>query len=268
MSSLKDFVNKYPLLIFFVLVFGISWGAIIIIAGPKGFPVTEEQAITLGMAILLGPSIAGILLTSLTFGFRNLLSHLGKWRVGLRWYSVALFTAPVSTIIVLTLLSFFSADFQPNVFLSDEKSNLLMMAIIAGLTVGIFEELGWTGFAVPIMKQHRSILGTGVIVGFIWGMWHFPLFWELESFTSLLPFSLLLVKLFSWLPPYRVIMVWVYEHTESLLVVILMHVSLVSTLLIFDPLVKGLSLLTFLLVRAIVLWVLAIAITLRKNTTA
>jgi membrane protease YdiL (CAAX protease family) len=35
------------------------------------------------------------------------------------------------------------------------------------------------------------------------------------------------VLLFSWLPPYRVLMVWVYDRTRSLLVVMLMHFVIV-----------------------------------------
>ena len=257
MSLIKNCINKHPLLIYFILVFIISWGVIFLLAGPSGFPVTEQQAMKLGMAILLGPSVAGILLIGLfsgRSGYRDLLSRLLKWRVEIRWYAVALLTAPLSTAAVIILLSFFSSEFHPSIFLSDEKTTLLMLAIMGGLTVGIFEELGWTGFAVPIMKRLHGVVISGIIIGLIWGAWHFPLFWETSSFTSFFSFSLLIVKLFSWLPPYRVLMVWVYEHTESLFLIILMHVILVATLLTLDPTVTGGGLLIFILVRAIVLW--------------
>jgi len=35
------------------------------------------------------------------------------------------------------------------------------------------------------------------------------------------------VMLFSWLLPYRVLIVWVYDRTQSLLVVMLMHMPIV-----------------------------------------
>ena len=35
--------------------------------------------------------------------------------------------------------------------------------------------------------------------------------------------------LFAWLPPYRVLMVWVYDRTESLLIAMLMHVPISVT---------------------------------------
>jgi len=45
-----------------------------------------------------GPSVAGILLTGLVYGragLRDLFSSLRKWRVSLRWYTVAILTAPL-----------------------------------------------------------------------------------------------------------------------------------------------------------------------------
>ena len=41
---------------------------------------------------------------------------------------------------------------------------------------------------------------------------------------------------FSFLPAYRVLMVWVYDRTGSVLVAMLMHVSLTASTLILQPL--------------------------------
>jgi membrane protease YdiL (CAAX protease family) len=130
------------------------------------------------------------------------------------------------------------------------------MGIVAGLMVGFFEELGWTGFAVPHFGAGYGIIATGIIVGILWGAWHFLLFLEHDSFSATFPLALLLARLFSWLPAYRVLMVWVHERTESLLVVILMHASLVATLTIIDPVLTGAPLLTFILTRAALLWLI------------
>ena len=271
MTSIKNFINKHPVLIYFILVFVISWSAIYLSAGPNGFPITEDKAMVMGMAILLGPSIACIVLMGLISGragFRDLLSRMFKLRVGVRWYVIALSIAPLSTAVVLVLFSLFSSEFRPNILLSDAKFNLLISGIIGGLFVGLFEELGWTGFAIPRLKSLHGILYTGVILGIIWGAWHFPLFWEVNSFISLLPFALLIVRLFSWLPPYRVLMVWVYDNTNSLFLTILMHVSLVVTLIILDPAVIGGDLIIYILARAILFWVIVLVITMRKRKRA
>jgi len=264
----KNIFNKYPLMIYFILTFIISWGAIVMLVGTDGIPVDPDQAVTLGMAILLGPSITSILLTGLASGrkgYRELGSRLFKWRVSFSWYAVALLTAPLSTAAVLILLSFFSSEFVPSIFMSENKISLLIMGIIAGLMVGFFEELGWTGFAIPRMRLRYGVLATGLIVGLLWGLWHFLLFWEKDSFSGVLPLVLLLARLFSWLPAYRILMIWVYDHTESLFVVILMHTSLVATLMIIDPVLSGGSLVIFILVRAAVLWVIAGMVTAARR---
>lgn len=210
--------NTNRLLLFFLLVFIISWGAIFLLAGPDGFPISEDQAMMMGMAILLGPVLASLSLTALAgrAEIRNLFSRWIKCRISVRWYTVALFIAPLSTLVTLGLLGLFSFNFQPNILLSTDKAGLVISAIVAGLVVGTCEELGWTGFAVPRLLKNRGIFSTGILVGLVWGLWHFPLFWQADSFTATLPFILLMAQLFSWLPPYRILMVWLYKNTKSI----------------------------------------------------
>lgn len=257
---MKTFINKHSVTLYFALTFILTWGCMVLVIGPGGFPLTAEQFEAMGplvyTAMLIGPSAAGILMTALAggkAGFRDLLSRLCNWRVGIRWYAIALLTAPLLAMAVLFALSLFSPEFLPALFTADDKLSLLLTGIVAGLAVGFFEELGWTGFAIPRMKQRH---GIGIIVGLLWGAWHFPPFWEGDSFSGALPLALLLARLFSWLPPYRVLMVWVYDRTESLLIVMLMHAGLVFTTLTLPSMeLSGISLLTWLLIWAAVLWI-------------
>jgi len=268
MTTIKAFIKKHPLPTYFALTFAISWGAILIVVGPGGIPITTDQVVMLGMATLLGPSVAGILLTGLASGregLRELLSRLLRWRVGARWYAVALLTAPLSATAVLLALSLLSPEFLPGIFTSDDKATLLLMGIAGGLIVGFFEELGWTGFAILRLRQRYGVLTTGLIVGLLWGAWHFIMFWESDSFSGALPLALLLARLFSWLPAYRVLMICVYDRTKSLLVAMLMHVSLVASLMIIEPSLTGGSLLTYILVRAAVLWVIVAAVAVAND---
>ena len=113
MTTIKAFFKRRPLLSYFILTFAISWDVVltVIVVGHGSILVTPEQFETLilfvGPAMLLGPSVAGILLTALLYGkagFRDLLARMTRWRVGARWYAVALLTAPlVSTAILLAL---------------------------------------------------------------------------------------------------------------------------------------------------------------------
>ena len=67
-------------------------------------------------------------------------------------------------------------------------------------------------------------------MGLLWGAWHFPMFAGTTDPTGTLPAALVVAMyLFAWLPPYRVLMVWVYDRTESLLTAMLMHVPISAT---------------------------------------
>jgi len=60
-------------------------------------------------------------------------------------------------------------------------------------------------------------------------------------------------------------MVLIYKNTESLFVTILMHASLVATLMILDPVVKGANLVIFILARAALLWLIVTIIVARRR---
>lgn len=219
--------------------------------------------------MIAGPSVAGILLTGLVHGragLRELLSRLLRWRVGAHWYAVALLTTPLLATAALFALSLTSPVFLPGIFASDDKASLLLSGIAAGLAAGIFEELGWTGFAVPGLRLRHGVLTTGLIVGALWGAWHFLVaFWGSGSSSGAFSLPLLLAQFLFYvavLPAYRVLMAWVYDRTGSLLVAMLMHASLTgSVLFILMPLaISAVPLLTWYLVFAAALWVVVAAV--------
>jgi membrane protease YdiL (CAAX protease family) len=277
MTTIKAFIKKHPVLTYFALTFAISWGGILMVIGPGGILGTKEVSEGLMpfvyLATLLGPSLAGILLTGLVdgrAGFRELLSRLLRWRVGAHWYAVALLTAPLLITATLFVLSLTSPVFLPQILTTDDKVSLLLTGIVMGLVVGFFEELGWTGFAVPRLRLRYGGLTTGLIVGLLWGAWHFPLFSGSVSSSGALPPALYLsVLLFSFLPAYRVLMVWVYDRTGSLLVVMLMHAPLAASQLILIPLaITGVQVVTYDLVFAAALWVFVAAVAVAQRRAA
>ena len=263
MSAIEAAIRRHPVLIYFALVFIISGGGILLVVGPRGFPLDPTQFASFGpvlyAASLAGPCVAGTLLTVLVGGWSgllNLIARLGRWRTGWKWYAVALLPALVLTAIAL-LMSLISSDFRPAILDSSVKSGILLGALGPALLVGSLEEIGWTGFVVPHLRTRYSVFATGLAVGVGWGAWHFPLFWQPDSFSGVLPLAILLTMLFSWLPPFRVLLVWVHDRTQSLPVVMLMHaaVSFVSITVRPEGL-TGTRLLTSLLVPPAAMWLL------------
>jgi len=278
MKTIKAFIKSHPVLSYFVLAFAISWGGMLLIIGGVGaIPGTAEETAKLFPAVYLvtvaGPSLAGLLLTGLTGGWaglRELLSRLLEWRVGAPWYAVALLTAPLTVMATLLALSLVSPEFVPGFLTTSIKASLLRFGIVAGLGLGTgsLEELGWTGFATPTLLRLRyGVIATGLFVGLLWGAWHFLSNVWASATSSGVPLVLFMPAiLFSFLPPYRVLMVWVYERTGSLLVAMLMHASLVAFWIISTPVgIAGMPLMTWYLVWAAVLWVVVGAVSLAQG---
>src|SRR5512134_2552908 len=97
-ATLKAFVTRHPVATYFALTFAISWGGVLLaVGGPAGLTGIKAQNNALFplalLAMVAGPSVTGLLLTGLIDGRAGLLefrSRLFEWRVGVRWYAVAL----------------------------------------------------------------------------------------------------------------------------------------------------------------------------------
>lgn len=276
--NISLFIKRHPVLIYFALTFAISWGGVLILGAPNGMPTTSEQFEKLWPIVFLpyflGPSIASILLTGLVYGkagFRELLSRLLRWQVGARWYAVALLATPLLVTAILFALSLVSPVFLPGILTTDNRVSLILSGIAAGLIFGgLMEELGWTGFAVPELRRRYGIFTTGLIVGILWGAWHFlPTFWGSGNSSGALDLPRFLPGLFfhyAGLSAFRVLMVWVYDRTESLLVAILMHANLTaSALFILAPSVEGVPLFTYYLILAAALWMVVAVVAVAKG---
>ena len=278
-SGVSAFARQYPLLTYFALTLLISWGGVLLVVafGPGRFPVTVEEFrpyLASGMpAMLAGPVLAGVLTTALTAGragLRRLRSRLLNWGVSGRWYAVALLTAPLAVLAALLPLSLVSADFLPAILTTDDKAALLIIGITTALAAGIFEEVGWTGFAAPKLAFRRNAVMSGLLLGGVWGLWH-VVPWTVQNGTptgalNLQTFLPNVVFFLAVLPVFRVLMIMVYARTESGPVAMLMHAALSATApWILAPQVTGWALAGAYTSMAAVLWVVVAAVAARTR---
>jgi membrane protease YdiL (CAAX protease family) len=271
MTPIKTFVQGHPVLSFYAAVFLISWGGLLLLAAPGGIPGTSrqvEELMPFALVVLFaGPSLGGIVMTGLTAGragLRTLASRLLPWRAGAaggRWHAVALLPAPLLVGAVLLGLSLLSPAFLPGILTTDAPVTLVVFGIAWGFVGGGFlEELGWTGFAVPTLRRRYHAITTALIVGLLWGAWHFLIaFWAGGSLAGEQPLVIYVAGFLAFyvgaLPAYRVLMVWAYDRCGSLPVAMLMHASLSASTLILQPVATGVPYLIWNLVLAAVLWV-------------
>lgn len=255
---------------YFLLAFAISWGGVVAVVGFDGFPGSAEDFGVLlpmvVMAMLAGPSVAGVAATAMflgTTGLHDLWRRFRKGRVGARWYAVALLTAPLVVFGVLTAVALMSSVFRPGILTASDPSTHLVVGLATGIVAGLFEELGWTGFAVPRLRRRYGVFVTGLIVGLAWGAWHLLVVWwgSADTSGSLSMAVYLPVMAFSFLVPYRVLMVWVYDRTDSLLLAMWMHASLTASVRVLDPVpLSGWSIVLYNLVLGAALWAVVAAL--------
>ena len=275
--GIMNLIKKNSILSYFILTFLISWGAILILMAINGMPTTEAEAqaqMPLAiMTFLLGPCISGLVMIGLVngrAGYRNLVSRLLKWRFSLVWYAVALMLAPAVFAVTQLILSLISPVFLPGFLTAPDSPSLIFLGIMSGIMVGILEEVGWFGFVIPQMRQRFSPLKVGLIVGLIWGAWHIMAndIWAIKTYAGEIPTVLYAILsglsfLIGQLPPFRVLMIWAYERTGSLSLMMVMHFSLTACSITFAPTtITGWNVFIYSLAVAAVFWVIAAAVVL------
>ncbi|MEO7255342.1 MAG: CPBP family intramembrane glutamic endopeptidase [Casimicrobium sp.] len=232
--TLVPWVRHHPLLGYFALTFGISWGGILVVLATTGFDLTVVRPSDTGLifvCMLLGPSIAGLTMTSLLDGrarLRNIRSRLLRWRVASGWYALDLLTMPLLMLAVLLPFSLFADPaFAPGF-------HWQLFAI--GLVAGTFEEIGWTGFATPRLLERWRALSAGLMLGLVWALWHVLVdFRQNQSAMGLAWLLDFAVLYLATLTAYRILMTWMFDHTESLLLAVLMHASYTGWLFVLFP---------------------------------
>lgn len=273
MSTILAMLRRHSVLSYYVLTFILSWGGILlVVGGPGAVPGTPEQVQRLYplaiFVMILVPTVMGLLFIALVHGrsgLRDFVARLLRWRVGIQWYAIALLTVPLTVMATLFSLSLISPVYLPNIVTADNKVSLILTGILVGIVGGFLEEVGWTGFAIPQLRQRYSILATGLIVGVLWGTWHLLItFWMSGDSAGVSPLTLFLPSLvasYGELPAYRVVMVWVHDRTQSLLLAVLMHASLIaSTLYVLNSATAGSPAVIWHLVWAVVLWAIIAAV--------
>ena len=260
MFQIHDTLSSNALLGFMILCFLLSWGSVLIfVGGMKNFPAhpdqIEEQLPFIVAATLLGPSIAGIVFSSIKFGINGTYQHL---RERMTWNSshlAFLFFAPTVVSSVLCVLSTVVSahEYKPAILTTtttEGKLSLLALGLGYGAAAGMFEEIGWSFFATPELIKKLSPLETGITLGLIWGFWHFLVaFWgsgdadgnfSMDLFLPWIPWNTIV------LPLYRVFMLQVYCETENMIPMIFMHASLTASLpFILMPRLSGVALASF-----------------------
>lgn len=216
-------LSQFPVLWFFLLAYAIT--AVASCAHLLALQGRATVTTWVPHIAAAGPSIAGLLLTLALYGrpgIRRLALQLAPWLVGRAW--PVLLACLLLPLVVLVLMIGVLAALGVSVPTPNWKGwpNYLFAAVVVEgfFGPGLFEELGWRGFALPHLQRQYSALTSSLLIGLVWAFWHFPNFF---IFTPSVPW----VYIAAYVPAVlamSVVFTWVYNATDgSLFAAILMH---------------------------------------------
>lgn len=169
----------------------------------------------------LGPAFSPFITFALTGtkrGFKNYLCRLFRWRLNIFWYIlpfIITFGASILSVYFLIMLSGTSFTLGMN-----GPWYMIFPLFFLMLAGGGLEEFGWRGLALPEMEKYYSPLFSGLVIGSIWLIWHYPLIVIKGAYYAmdLIIFTIAIIGL-------SLILTWIYDHTQSIIICIIAHAS-------------------------------------------
>lgn len=227
-KNLPHLMRQHPLFFYFVMAIGFSWVYELPLINLLHLPLMPW----LIPVPIVGPTLAAFIMTGLVEGKAGIARLLHRYllrSVGVQWYLIVLIGLPV-----LILLSFLT---YPGAIAAFHAPALTfgityLFTYIAVFFFGgpFFEEPGWRGFALPRLQRSFGPLVGTLILGVLWGLWHFPLFFipgYNGAGTGFIGIGIPFVTFVIAVTAMTVIFTWVFNNVRgSLLLMMLLHASI------------------------------------------
>lgn len=163
---------------FLLIAFGLAWGILALFIFLPDQMTSLFGELTgqhpLFFLAVYAPAIAAFIVVIYYHGadgLRRYLARLLLWRCSPAWYAFLIIGIP--------LLFFGGSALKGNLFAEPfpfSSFQTLVVALLFMAIKGPVEEFGWRGLALPLLQRKFASLWAGLVLGVIWGLWHFPAF--------------------------------------------------------------------------------------------
>ena len=257
--GLRTIIRRFPLSSYFALAYAISVISLIVLGPPPLAPGAQRNFLPLVLfpVMVIWVGAAGFALTALGAGqegIRETRSRMGRWRQAPGWYAASALIPPAAILLVLTALTrVVSPVFTPNLY---------PLGLTFGIVAAFFEEIGWSGYAYPRLRSRFGPLTGALLLGLLWGLWHLPV---VDSLGVASPHGAAWAAFFAafvaLVAGLRVLICWIYNHTNSVLLAQIMHASFTGFLVVLGaPAVSPSQEALWYALDAGVLWLVAAAV--------
>ena len=215
MNNSESTVNRQKLsavslVPFLLITFVISWGILgLYMFYNEGMKSVFGQLSGMHPLFFLAvwaPAIAAFSVITIKEGFSGLKRFIVRIKILKCSVSWCLFI-----FVGVPLVFYIGAGLKGTIFTEPLPISGGILAILTTLLLaaikGPIEEFGWRGFALPLIQRHVAPFWAGIILGFIWGIWHLPAFlisgtqqsaWSFTPFfLGTIAISVLLTTLFN-----------------------------------------------------------------------
>ena len=218
-SPESSWFHRHPVATFFALSILLSWSSYLVyfLAKQGTLPAIFQLV---GFVAKFGPSLAGILAAAWLAGpeaVSGLFDRTLAWRLRTRDWIVCIL-GPMALLLAAQGLA--GGLTEATIQLSAWWLFLPRVLQHIFLGGGLGEELGWRGFALPLLQRRYTALRASLIIGLVWAAWHLPETLLAPSREGAIRFAVFTVAVLALSPFFT----WVYNSTGgSLFAVVLLH---------------------------------------------
>lgn len=232
----KYFLTK-ELTAFTMLSVIISWPVVLLMNAqlPPDFRTGDIEAFknavgSLTMLYGIGPMLSAVIVTLIyrrKSELKELFSKVITWKVSIWWYVLALSLPVIPQWVGLFLWAQLTGTELVLPTVGGYLSSWLQIAFISAAYY-ITEEVGWRGFMLPRLLSMNKWIKSSLLIGIIWGIWHYPI-WIFSTWStsgSLTEVSLMLTASSVFGIGLSVMLTWIFKNTRgSVLLAMLLHGS-------------------------------------------
>jgi membrane protease YdiL (CAAX protease family) len=259
-------MRRYAIRAFVALTFAISW-AIWLAMIAASISIATTAGLALNVIATAGPSIAALLLTiAMGHGeLQRLLAGFSPARVSAPWALVALLL-PLGMIAVAIAVSVGTFGAAVPV-ITVGVIGVLVVEFVRILFLGgpLEEELGWRGFALPRLQARRSAFSASVMLGFVWGVWHIPLYFVAgtgqQETAGSAGATFAITAFVVWTIGLSILFTWLFNETRGSLIVAMLFHAAVNLGAFIPAAVASTGAASFL--YALVTWIVALIVAAR-----